>query len=67
MTAKGLNVDDRVLAQAIALRIVQTLRIRAMRGGSLDGSERRKGVCVWRVSNAKLRQIEGCGAGLGST
>jgi hypothetical protein len=50
MAAKGLNRDDRVLAQAIALRIVQTLRMKARRGGILDGSERRKGVCVWRLS-----------------
>ena len=50
MSAKGLNIDDRVLAQAIALRIVQTLRIKAMRGGPLDGTERRKGICVWRLS-----------------
>jgi hypothetical protein len=50
MAAKGLNRDDRVLAQAISLRIVQTLRIKARRGGVLDGSERRKGACVWRLS-----------------
>ena len=47
MAAKGLNRDDRVLAQAISLRIVQTLRMKARRGGVLDGSERRKGACVW--------------------
>jgi hypothetical protein len=29
MQAKGLNVGDKVLGQAIALRVVQTLRIRA--------------------------------------
>jgi hypothetical protein len=50
MTAKGLNVDDKVLAQAIALRIVQTLRIKALRGGPLDGTTRRKGVCIWRLN-----------------
>ena len=48
MAAKGLNRDDRVLAQAISLRIVQTLCMKARRGGILDGSERRKGACVWK-------------------
>jgi len=46
MDAKGLNRDDWVLARAILLRIVQTLRMNALRGGVLDGSERRKGVCL---------------------
>jgi hypothetical protein len=50
MAAKGLNADDRVLAQAISLRIVQSLRLKAQRGGVLDGSERRKGACVWRLA-----------------
>ncbi len=46
MTAKGLNRDDWVIAQAISLRIVQTLRMKARRGGILNGSERRNGaVC----------------------
>jgi hypothetical protein len=49
MAAKGLNAEDRVLAKAIALRIVQTLRVKALRGGPLDGGERRKGVCVWKL------------------
>jgi hypothetical protein len=36
MAAKGLNRDDRVLAQAISsLRIVQSLRLKARRGGAL--------------------------------
>src|ERR1700677_3060431 len=47
MAAKGLNRDDRVLAQAISLRIVQSLRLKARRGGTLDGNERRRGACVW--------------------
>lgn len=50
MAAKGLNRDDRVLAQAISLRIVQSLRLKARRGGMLDGSERRKGACVWKLA-----------------
>ncbi|MGH6872970.1 MAG: hypothetical protein ACREHE_15850 [Rhizomicrobium sp.] len=46
MRAKGLNDGDKVLGHAIALRIVQTLRLKRMR---VDGSERRKGVCLWRL------------------
>jgi hypothetical protein len=49
MAAKGLNGEDRVLFKAIALRVVQTLRIKALRGGPLDGSERRKGACLWKL------------------
>ncbi len=54
MRAKGLNETDKILGQSIALRIVQTLRLKARRNGKLDGSERRKGVCVW-----KLRESDG--------
>lgn len=43
--AKGLKTGDKVLAQSIALRVVQTLRLRAKRG-LVDGTERRRGVCV---------------------
>jgi len=49
MKAKGLDTGDKVLFQTIALRVVQTLRVRAKRG-QIDGTERRKGVCVWRLS-----------------
>lgn len=52
MLAKGLNVGDKVLAQSIALRVVQTLRSRAKRG-LVDGTERRRGVCVWRVTTPR--------------
>ena len=48
MVGKGLNAGDKVLAQAISLRIVQTLRSRAKRG-LVSGIERRRGVCVWRL------------------
>src|SRR5665213_2534701 len=48
MQAKGLNASDKVLGQSIALRVVQTLRMRARRG-KVDGSERRKAVCLWRI------------------
>ncbi|MFL5239900.1 MAG: hypothetical protein ACJ8EL_20355 [Rhizomicrobium sp.] len=48
MRAKGLNETDKGLGQSIAPPyrpdlIVQTLRLKRTR---LDGSERRKGVCV---------------------
>jgi hypothetical protein len=48
MRAKGLDAADKVLSAAIALRVVQTLRMRAKRG-KIDGKERRRGVCVWRL------------------
>ena len=48
MKTKGLDVNDKVLAQTIALRVVQTLRVRAKRR-QIDGSERKRGVCVWRL------------------
>jgi hypothetical protein len=48
MVSKGLNAGDKVLSQSIALRVVQTLRARARRG-KVDGTERRRGVCVWRI------------------
>ena len=47
MKAKGPDVADKVLAQAISLWVVQTLRARAFRHGTIDGSRRRRGVCVW--------------------
>lgn len=50
MAAKGLDTSDRVLVKAVALRIVQTLRMRSTRSGDIDGTFRRKGVCLWRVS-----------------
>jgi hypothetical protein len=48
MKAKGLDSSDKVLSATIALRVVQTLRMRAKRR-QIDGSLRRKGVCVWRL------------------
>ncbi|MEI9886566.1 MAG: hypothetical protein WDN08_08695 [Rhizomicrobium sp.] len=46
MRAKGLNPDDKVLGQAIALRIVQTLRLKRTK---VDNRERRKGVTLWKL------------------
>ena len=48
MRAKGLDPADKVMGQSIALRIVQTLRMRA-HNGKLDKATMRKGVCLWRV------------------
>ena len=46
MHAKGRNPDDKVLGQAIALRIVQTLRLKRSK---MDNRERRKGVTLWKL------------------
>jgi hypothetical protein len=56
MVAKGLDANDKVLAQAIALRVVQTLRVRAKRR-LIDGSERRRGVCVWRLTDPMSKPL----------
>ena len=44
MRAKGLNPEDK--GQAIALRIVQTLRLKRTK---VSGKERRKGVSLWKL------------------
>lgn len=46
--AKGLSEADKVLAQTVALRVVQTLRMRARRG-KIESVTRTKGVCVWQL------------------
>jgi hypothetical protein len=46
--AKGLTEADKVLAQSIALRVVQTLRMRARRN-KVECIIKTKGVCVWRI------------------
>ncbi|HUO91267.1 MAG TPA: hypothetical protein VMU22_00010 [Rhizomicrobium sp.] len=59
MEAKGLDASDKVLGQAIALRVVQTLRVRAKRRKGIDGSLRRRGVCVWRLlETVQPKQLE---------
>jgi hypothetical protein len=52
MQAKGLSVEDKVMAKSIALRIVQTLRMR-VHNGKLDKPAMRKGVCLWNVPPAR--------------
>ncbi len=49
MRVKGLDFGDKVLAQAISLRVVQTLRVRAMRKRDVSGINRRRGVCIWEL------------------
>jgi hypothetical protein len=55
---KGLDTDDKVLVTTVSLRIVQSLRMRARRGQELDGSERRKGVCVWRLAPSTMPAVQ---------
>jgi hypothetical protein len=52
--AKGLSESDKVLAQTVALRVVQTFRMRARRG-KVESATRTKGVCVWRINAATGR------------
>jgi len=46
--AKGLSESDKVLAQTVALRIVQTMRMRAKRY-KVVCLTKTKGVCLWRL------------------
>jgi len=55
--AKGLSESDKVLAQTVALRVVQTLRMRARRG-KVESVTRTKGVCVWRIPEGLRRSTE---------
>jgi hypothetical protein len=55
--AKGLSEADKVLAQTVALRVVQTLRQRARRG-KVESVTRTKGVCVWRLPSGSWRPTE---------
>jgi len=55
--AKGLSESDKVLAQTVALRVVQTLRMRARRN-KVDCITKTKGVCVWRVHEGSWRPKE---------
>lgn len=48
MQAKGLDVGDKVLAKAIAYRLIHALRMQRNRG-TVVGNEKRRGVTVWRL------------------
>lgn len=52
MKAKGLDIGDKVLSKAIALRLIHALRQQSLRG-QIDGSEKRRGVRVWRLPAVK--------------
>ncbi|HWE72733.1 MAG TPA: hypothetical protein VG328_06200 [Stellaceae bacterium] len=55
--AKGLSESDKVLAQSIALRVVQTLRMRARRN-KVECVTKTKGVCLWRLPSGPWRPTE---------
>jgi hypothetical protein len=55
--ANGLSENDKALAQTVALRVVQTLRMRA-RCGKVESAMRTKGVCVWRIIGDRLPLVE---------
>ena len=55
--AKELSESDKVLAQSIALRIVQTMRMRARRN-KVECITKTKGVCVWRLPDGPWRPKE---------
>jgi hypothetical protein len=55
--AKGFSETDKVLAQTIALRVVQTLRMRARRN-KVECVTKTKGVCVWRLQTAPWKPKE---------
>lgn len=55
--AKGLSKADKVLAQSVALRVVQTLRMRARRN-KVECITKTKGVCVWRLPTGPWQPTE---------
>lgn len=55
--AKGLSESDKVVAQTVALRIVQTLRMRARRN-KVECITKTKGVCVWQLPTGPWRPTE---------
>lgn len=48
MASKGLDRSDKVIWNAVSLRIVQTMS-HHMKKGRMSEAERRKGVIVWRL------------------
>jgi hypothetical protein len=55
--AKGLSESHKVLAQTVALRMVQTLRMRARRG-KVESATRTRGVCVWQIPGGLWKPTE---------
>lgn len=48
LEAKGLSGGDKVLAKAVAGRVIHSMRMQHARGGMADGG-RRSGVRIWRL------------------
>lgn len=48
MEAKSLDTGEKVLAKAMAARLIHALRMQAKRG-KIVGAEKRRGVRIWRV------------------
>ena len=48
MAAKGLEAGDKVLAKAVAYRLIHVLRLQA-RGGKIVGIGRHKAARIWRL------------------
>lgn len=55
--AKGFSESDKVLAQSIGLRIVQSLRMRERRN-KVECITKTKGVCVWRLPTGPWKPKE---------
>jgi hypothetical protein len=55
--AKGLSENDKVLAQTVALRVVQTLRMRARRG-KVESVTRSKGICIWKRPGRPKNELQ---------
>jgi hypothetical protein len=56
MAAKGLDTGDKVLAKAVAGRLIHALRQQCRRG-LIDGNEKHSGARVWALPNAILSKI----------
>ena len=54
MAAKGLDTGDKVLAHAMATRLIHALR-QQWRRGLISGEEMVKGARVWSLSNGVAR------------
>ena len=48
MAAKGLDTGDKVLAKAVAVRLIHVLRLQA-RGGKIVGMGRDRAAKIWRL------------------
>jgi hypothetical protein len=56
MAAKGLDTGDKVLAKAVAGRLIHALRQQCRRG-LIDGNEKHLGARVWVLPNAILSKL----------